>query len=221
MAYFTKRTFDFLKALEKNNDREWFNDNKPRYINDVKEPFEKFIGDLIDALQPHFDTLPITPKDAIFRIYRDVRFSKDKSPYKTKVSALITPGGRKGMSLPGLYIELTTHDVRVYSGLYKLDTKQLANLRSHISHNLRDFNTLITDKQFVNTFGEVRGEKNKRLSKELNEDAEQQPLLFNKQFYYFVSWPHKVAYEDGLIKQVVDTYLVARPVSEFLYEGTI
>ncbi|MDX1315878.1 MAG: DUF2461 domain-containing protein, partial [Eudoraea sp.] len=91
----TKDTMGFLKALKKNNNREWFNENKSRYTKSVKEPFEQFIAEMIDAVSPFFDTLAITPKDAIFRIYRDVRFSKDKSPYKTHVSAIVSPAGRK------------------------------------------------------------------------------------------------------------------------------
>ena len=175
MAYFTKETLNLLKNLKNNNNREWFNENKPRYVEYVKEPFEVFIGDLIEAMNPYFESLPITPKDAIFRIYRDVRFSKDKTPYKTKVSAIISPGGRKNKIIPGIYLEITPEDMRIYSGLYQLDSKELFNVRSHISHNLDAFQNLISDKKFVNTFTEIRGEKNKRILKEFEDDANGQP----------------------------------------------
>ena len=100
MPYFTKETIKFLNELKKNNNREWFNANKSRYIAQVKDPFEIFIGDLIEAMNPYFESLPIAPKDAIFRIYRDVRFSKNKIPYKTNVSAIISPGARKDKTPP-------------------------------------------------------------------------------------------------------------------------
>jgi uncharacterized protein (TIGR02453 family) len=219
MAYFTKDLIKFLKELKKNNDRDWFNANKKRYLSSVKEPFEVFIGDLIEAMSPHFESLAITPKEAIFRIYRDVRFSKNKSPYKVQVSALVNPGGRKAMTMPGIYLEITPDHFRVYSGMYMLDSKQLKNLRFHITHNLEEFTALISDKKFLKVFGEIRGEKNKIIQKEFKEDGEIQPLLYNKQFYYFTEWPPEVILEDKLIEQVVAAFLVAQPLSEFLYEG--
>lgn len=219
MSYFTKETLNLLKKLKKNNNRDWFNENKPHYIENVKEPFEVFIGDLIDAMNPYFEDLAITPKDAIFRIYRDVRFSKDKTPYKTKVSAIISPGGRKDKIIPGIYLEISPDDMRVYSGLYQLDSKQLFNVRSHISHNMDEFNTLITNSKFVKTFMEIKGEKNKRILKDFEDDAIAQPLLYNKQFYFYTSWPAETIYDKNLIKKITETYTIAQPVSEFLYEG--
>jgi len=219
MPYFEKDTLKFLKQLEKNNNREWFNDNKQRYIDHIKEPFELFIGDLIEALQPHFEGLHIAPKDAIFRIYRDVRFSKDKSPYKNKISAIVSPGGRKDKTMPGIYIEISAKEMRIYSGLYQLDTKQLYNVRSHISHNLEEFDGLINTAKYKAEFGELRGQKNKRIPKEFEEDALTQPLLYNKQFYFFTIWPSESIFEENIIKKIIKAYAVAQPVSEFLYEG--
>ena len=219
MSYFTKETLNLLKKLKKNNNREWFNENKPKYIAYVKEPFEVFIGDLIEAMNPYFESLPITPKDAIFRIYRDVRFSKDKTPYKTKVSAIISPGGRKDKIIPGIYLEISADDMHVYSGLYQLDSKQLFNVRSHISHNLEEFNSLVSSSKFVKTFTDIKGEKNKRIPKDFEDDAIAQPLLYNKQFYFFTSWPAETIYDKNLIKKITETYTIAQPVSEFLYEG--
>jgi uncharacterized protein (TIGR02453 family) len=219
MAYFTKETIKFLSDLKKNNNREWFNDNKTQYIAVVKDPFEVFIGDLIEAMNPYFESLPIAPKDAIFRIYRDVRFSKNKTPYKTNVSAIISPGGRKDKTMPGIYLEISPDEIRVYSGLYQLDAKQLYNIRSHISHNLEQFQSLISNPAFIKIFTDIKGEKNKRIQKDFDVDAIKQPLLFNKQFYYFTSWPLSTIYQDELVKKVTDTFEVAQPVSEFLYEG--
>ena len=219
MPYFKKDSLDFLKELEKNNNRDWFNENKQRYIDSVKEPFEQFIGDLIDAMQPYFDSLTITPKEAIFRIYRDVRFGKDKSPYKTKITAIVSPGGRKDKTIPGIYVEISANEMSIYSGLYMPDAKQLKNVRSHITHNLKEFSSLINNAKFKSEFGVVQGEKNKRIAKEFEEDALTQPLLYNKQFYFYTTWPAKTIFEDNVIKKITDSYKVAKPVSEFLYEG--
>jgi len=219
MAYFSNETIAFLKQLEKNNNRDWFNAHKQDYLDHVKNPFETFIGDLIEAMSVHFESLPITPKDAIFRIYRDVRFSKDKSPYKTKISALVSPGGRKNRTMPGIYLEFSPNDMRIYSGLYALETKELYNLRSHISHNLKAFDELIHNDAFVKEFGEIRGEKNKRIPQEFEDDAQHQPLMYNKQFYFFTSWPKETILKDNVIEKITETYLIAKPISDFLYEG--
>ena len=123
------------------------------------------------------------------------------------------------MTTPGLYIESSSDEFRIYSGLYQLDTKQLKNVRTHISYNMDIFNQLISDKKFVETFGEIRGEKNKRLAPEFLEDAEKQPLLYNKSFYYFTTFKPAIVTKPNAIKTVVDTFLIAKPVSAFLYEG--
>jgi uncharacterized protein (DUF2461 family) len=109
--------------------------------------------------------------------------------------------------------------MRVYSGLYQLDSKQLFNVRSHISHNLDEFKSLVSSSKFVKTFTEIKGEKNKRIPKDFEDDAIAQPLLYNKQFYFFTSWPAETIYDKNLIKKITETYTIAQPVSEFLYEG--
>jgi hypothetical protein len=92
-------------------------------------------------------------------------------------------------------------------------------VRTHIASNLERCADLITSKKFVHTFGEVRGEKNKRLAKEFLEDAESQPLLYNKAFYYFTSFTPEIMLSNNLLDIIVNTFLVAKPVSEFFYEG--
>ncbi len=219
MPYFTPAFIDFFHQLEINNDRDWFNANKPLYEKEVKKPFEVFVGDLIDRMQSIDRNILITPKDAIFRIYRDTRFSKDKTPYKTQVSAIISPGGRKDMDYPGMYIELGGKHVRVYSGSYQPDKNQLQQIREKIITEGSRFQNLITDKDFIKHYGEVRGEKYKVLPKEIKAEAENQPVLFNKQFYYFSEWKPDVVMKKDFLDQVMDRYQVARPLTEFMIEA--
>ena len=219
MAYFNNDFLKFFRELEKNNNREWFNKNKKRFTESVKEPFEKFIGDLIDAVHAVDTKVMITPKEAIFRIYRDTRFSKDKTPYKDHVSAVVSPGGRKDMVTPGLYIQMNHKETRVYGGLYGCDTKQLQSIRESIAADLSGFKRAINSKRFKDTYGEIQGEKNKRLPKEFVEAAEKQPLLFNKQFYYYTKLPAKTALSDDLVKQVMKCYRAGDTVRKFLTEA--
>ena len=161
------------------------------------------------------NSILIQPKDCIFRINRDIRLSKDKTPYKSSVSAIISKGGKKDKTSPGIYFELSPRDLRIYSGAHMLDKTQLHNVRQEISYNMDEFQSLISDKKFVNTFGEILGDKNKRLDKELLESAEKQPLLYNKSFYYFKKWDSSTILDEKLDNILMDTYKVALPINNF------
>jgi uncharacterized protein (TIGR02453 family) len=216
MAYFSKDFIQFFKDLAGNNNKEWFDENRKRYEREVKDPFKKFVQDVIDMVSKHDPKVGIEPKDAIFRINRDIRFSKDKTPYKTNVSAIVSPIGKKDKTNPGLYFELTPEHVRIYGGVYMTDKEQLYSVRSHIVENLKEFEKIISDKKFVDVYGEVRGEKNKVIPSEFKEAAEKQPLIFNKQFYYFTQFEPELVLKDDLLNTFEDAYKVSLPIADFL-----
>ena len=116
----TTASFDYLKDLSKNNNREWFHANKKAYEKDLKKPFQNLVQQLIDTFQRHDPDIQIQPKEAIFRINRDIRFSKDKTPYKTHVSAIISPKGRKGKEYPGFYFHFEAGRLMMGGGAYFL-----------------------------------------------------------------------------------------------------
>jgi uncharacterized protein (TIGR02453 family) len=215
MTYFDKDFLDFLKDLAAHNDRDWFKANKKRYEKSVKEPFARFVADLITEVAKKDPLLNIEPKQAIFRIHRDVRFSKDKRPYKSNVSAVVAPGGRKEMTLPGLYIQLDPEHTRIYSGVYMPDKERLEDIRYAIANDMKGFQKLISDKKFKDHFGEIRGEKYKRLPKDWADLAEEQPLLFNKQFYYYAFLPPETALSKDLMKTVMEYYEAGQGLRDF------
>lgn len=220
MVYFDTEYLKFLRELPANNNRDWFNDNKSRFKSSVEGPFHDFVNALIEKVSPLMKGLEeMDSKHCVFRIYRDVRFSKDKSPYKSHMSALISPSGRKGMSDPGLYLESSGEHLRLYSGAYQVEKEALYRLRTAIMENEKQFAKLIGSKKFVDTFGEIKGEKNKRIPKEFREAADNQPLLFNKNFYFFREWPAEKVLEDSLVKDLLSTYKVAQPVNNFLFSA--
>lgn len=134
-SYFTEEFIKYFKDLSRHNNREWFEKNKDRYIEHVKDPFFAFVEELIVRMHFEDDRINIEAKDAIFRIYRDIRFSKDKTPYKLHASALISPFGRKDLEMPGFYFEFSHTQVGIYGGAYMIDSKRLKNLRRFISNN--------------------------------------------------------------------------------------
>ena len=219
MKYFNQDFIDFFKELSNNNNRDWFNENKQRYIESVKDPFYFFIEELIHEIHDDDKSINITPKEAIFRIYKDVRFSKDKLPYKTTTSAIISPGGRKDFTTPGYYIEMDANGIRLYGGAHFLDKTQLQNLREHIASNLDEFKKLQNENKFMKKFGTLLGEQNKRIPKEFKEVAEIEPLIANKQFYYRVDLSAKIILSNTLIDLLMKLYAVGKPINQFLVNG--
>lgn len=221
MTYFEPDFISFFTDLAANNHKEWFDANKKRYDQTVKTPFTVFVGDLILALRPEVPDLAVEPKDCIFRINRDIRFSADKTPYKTQMSALVSPGGRKAMSsLTGLYIELNPNQVGIYGGLYMPDKEQLLDVRQHIRYNLDAFKKAYIEPKFVKAYGSILGEKNKRLDADLTEAGQEEPLVYNKQFYYQATLPVETILQENLIPTVLRYYADAASVRNFLIEAT-
>ncbi len=220
MAHFTPQYLTFFKELAQNNHRDWFQANKKTYEKEVKGPFKAFVQILIDRAGEIDPDIQIDPKDAIFRINRDIRFSQDKSPYKLFNSAIISTDGKSEKGRPGgFYVELAADHLRIYQGAYQLDKEPLQRLRELIVEKADTFASLIGEKTFKKTFGEIRGEKNKRIPKELQEAAEKQPLIYNKQFYYFTELPAETILKDDLVEIVLERFKIGKPVADFLAQA--
>jgi len=217
MQYFSDDFLNFFYLLSQNNNRDWFNQNRKMYEHEVREPFKVFVGDLVKAIQQELDPdFELLPKDAIFRINRDIRFSADKTPYKEHVGAIITNGGKKAKEEPGHYIQLSGGSLVIGGGAYFLEKESLYKLRKHLITNGKAFDALLTEKDFKKKYGEIMGKKNKRLSKELMEHVEENPLILNKQFYYMAELPPKKIVSKKLLPLVIDYFKTARPINDFL-----
>lgn len=221
MAYFTSDFLQFFSELRENNEREWFHAEKKRYETTVKKPFEAFIEAMIERIQIEDPSLIITPKECVFRIHRDTRFSKDKTPYKLHASAAINHGGRKDHSRPGIYMQANEQSFGIYSGIYRADSKTLQRIREEMVSNAAEFSGLIADKNFKTHFGEILGEKNKRIPKEFREAAEEQPLLYHKQFYYCKELDAATILKEDLVDEVMKYYKASRPLSAFLARAIV
>jgi uncharacterized protein (TIGR02453 family) len=148
---------DFLTDLRSRNDREWFQSNKDRY-NLAKKEFETFIDQLIPELRqvdPLIDM--VTAKDCVFRIFRDVRFSSDKSPYKTNMGAYIARGGRKSV-MAGYYVHVEPGGSFLAGGIYMPQPDVLKMIRQEIHYHFDDFDRIISAKKFRETFGQMEDE---------------------------------------------------------------
>lgn len=216
MAYFTHDYLDFFKELAANNNKDWFDKNRKRYENEVREPFKLFVAELIGAIAKHDPELHLEAKDAIFRINRDIRFSKDKTPYKLNNSAIISSEGRKNKNHPGIYIEFGPEKLAFYGGVYMPDTRQVKKIRTYFAQHEKELRAVLNEPGFKNTFGAIQGEKSKRLPKEFKDAAVRQALIWNKQWYYFCHLPAETVFDDQLLEKLLDLERKASGMKSFL-----
>jgi uncharacterized protein (TIGR02453 family) len=160
----------------------------------------------------------LEPKDVIFRINRDIRFSKDKTPYKTNRSCLIAIGGRKKMQPGGLYLELGPEHCGIYSGWYMPDRDQLLRIREHLAANMARAKSILSAPTFIKTFGEIRGEAQKRIPSHLKEAGEAFPLIYNTQFYVMHEIEPERSLEPDFIPYIVECWKAIEPWNAFLGE---
>lgn len=213
----TKEYFDFFAELEQNNNKEWFDANRKRYEKHVKIAFKNLVEQIITEVSFVDDSLAsLEAKDAIFRINRDIRFSNDKTPYKTQMSAIIAPLGKKDKTTPGLYFEIDKSGINVYGGTYMPDKDQLLNIRNSIAEDMDAFREVLADSNFVSHYGGfAEAEKHKRIPKELQPAAEEEPLIYNKAFY-FISHEEIDFDYPRIVDIVMIKYLAAKPVTDWL-----
>lgn len=178
----TQAYVDFFSELASNNHRDWFQANKSRYEQEVRKPFIALVEAIIQQLLDFDQEVAIEPKQALFRINRDVRFSKDKTPYNTIMKAGISPGGKRS-ALPGYYLGIDADKIHVGGGMYGLDPKQLKQVRSYIADNYSQLHEIVESDEFIKAFKSLKGERAKRLDPAFKEILEQTPYIANKQFY--------------------------------------
>lgn len=209
----------FFMELAPNNHKTWFDANKSRYQNDIKAPFEALVEELIMKLKKSDDLGDLQAKDCIFRINKDVRFSKDKTPYKTQMSALITKGGKKEMTRPGLYFEIGPEETNIYSGVYMPDKNQLEAIRDLILKQQTKFNKIIADKDFIKNFKEIKGDKSKIIAPKYKAIVDQQPLILNKQFYITHQIETQKLIKKDMADYIVEVYKTAKEFNQFLLQA--
>lgn len=214
----TKEYFDFFAELEQNNNKEWFDANRKRYDKHIKVPFKKLVEQIITEIAFIDESVAsLEAKNAIFRINRDIRFSNDKTPYKTQMSAVITAGGKKDKTSPGIYFEITKSGINIYGGVYAPDKDQLLNIRNQIAEDMDGFHDALNDKDFQMHYGGfAQTDKNKRIPKELIPAAEEEPLIYNKSFFYVSHEEIDDQNEPRIVDIVMIKFLAAKPMRDWL-----
>jgi uncharacterized protein (TIGR02453 family) len=219
MSYFSPSYLKFFMDLAANNNRDWFNEHRKTYEIEVKVPFAKFVEEMINRISVYEPEINIKPSDAIMRINNDIRFSKDKTPYKLHMCANISEFGKKNLGYPGLFFQLSPENIAIYGGVYMVENPLLLKIRQHIAGNLNALQEAINHPEFKAKFGAIEGEKNKRLAPEFQSVASKEPLIANKQFYYGATLSSEYILSPELPEILMTYYHAGRPVNEFFQQA--
>lgn len=216
MAYLSHEYLQFFIELAGNNNKDWFDLNRKRYESHVKIPFHNLVESAIAYFAKYDEKYKeLAVSNCIFRINRDIRFSKDKTPYKLFCSAVIAPNGKKSEAVNGIYFECGPESVKVYGGIYEADKDQILSIREGIADNNKEFEAIIQSDDFQKIYGEIRGEKNKILPNHLKDAAANQDLIFNKQWYFMAEFPAEVCTQKDFIQLLDSCYQAGKPLENF------
>jgi uncharacterized protein (TIGR02453 family) len=204
-----------LNALSKHNNKPWFDQNRAAY-EQAREMFEQFINLLIDEFRASDDLQDLSAKDCISRIYRDIRFSKDKSPYKTNMWATIAPGGKKATKM-GYHIALEPQGRSLIAGgMWEPSPEQLIKFRQAIEHDASGFKKIIRDRTFIDNFGKVEGEKLKTAPQGYDRSHPEIELLQFKQVVVVHYYSDDQVLADDFLNQVISSCRAMRPFLDYL-----
>jgi len=217
-AYFQPGLFAFLRELRENNDREWFASNRERYEAELRGPFLRFISDfepLLHTISPHFRSDPRPSGGSLFRIHRDTRFSKDKSPYKTAAAAHFPHVRGRDVHAPGYYLHLEPGSVFAGAGLWRPDAVGLAAVRRAIAADRSPWKRLVGDQRLLATF-ELHGEKLKRPPAGWEPDHPLIEDLKRKDFILSTSFTEQHACAPDFLDQFAERCRLSAPFMRFL-----
>lgn len=212
------QVIQFLNELSENNNREWFQNNKKRY--DESREKALFITEVVINEIRKFDPdVPLLePKDCLFRIFRDVRFSNDKRPYKTNFGSFIAKGGRKSMHA-GYYFHIEPSGSFVGGGIYMPAAEPLKAVREHIAENGEEFLSIINNKSFIKVYPEMMEDKLKTAPKGYSPDHEYINLLRYKSFAFSSQLDKSQILADNYIEKLVHSFKILQPVNRFLNDA--
>ena len=209
----------FLSTLAKHNDRVWFEKHKDVYLQ-AKENFEAFVAKfLVELIKFNPNLIGLNPKKLPFRIYRDVRFSKDKRPYKVNMGAGISPGG-KLMQEPGYYIHIEPGKSFIAGGMYMPDPGNLSKIRQEIDYDGLRLEKIMSDKKFKKWFkGFADFDKLKTVPKGYPKDHPHLDWLQHRTLIVSHPFTDKEVKDKNFLKKVVEASKTMKPLNEFLREA--
>lgn len=211
---FPKQMPTFFRQLEKNNDRDWFTAHKSTFDDHVRGPMIDLVTRLNSDLRSFaVDHCVADPAKALYRIYRDTRFSKDKTPYKDHIGATFHRAGLPRNGAAGFYVGANHKYVHIAGGVYLSDPADFAALRNAIAADPKAFLKFVTDKKLTKSMGPIVGDKSRRLPKgfEGHTDSPVAEYLKHKQLYWFADLPAALALTPDLHKEILTRFRLMAP----------
>jgi uncharacterized protein (TIGR02453 family) len=207
--------FEFLKLLSKNNNRDWFNAHKERYLKEIIL-VEQFADALLLELNKHDVIETPSGKKALHRIYRDVRFSKEKTPYNTHWGGSFKRAGKNRRG--SYYFHLAPGNSFVACGFWGPNPDDLKRIRDDFAYDATEIRKILNSKKIKNTFGHLQGEQLKTTSKGFSADNEAIDLLRYKQFLLIKKFSDKEVMDGHFVKTLADTFKTMRPFLDYMTE---
>jgi uncharacterized protein (TIGR02453 family) len=213
-----KSTLNFLSSLKKNNNRDWFEKNKEKYLL-AKQNIDDLTNALIKSISSFDKKINgLTAKDCVFRIYRDVRFSKNKDPYKTNLGASINAGGKKAVNA-GYYIHIQPGESFLAGGIWMPEANELKKIRQEIAYNTKEFQKILNEKKFKKVFKGLDESKEYKLARPPKGYEKDHPAIELLKFNSYIVW---TSYKDkdvlskNFLKKVSEDAKAMKPLIYFL-----
>jgi uncharacterized protein (TIGR02453 family) len=208
----------FLRALKRNNRRDWFQHRKEQYEALVRAPMIAVVEQLATDMRAFAPEVVVDPKRAVFRVYRDTRFSEDKTPYKTHIAASFPWRGLQRGQGAGLYFHIAPTEVWIGGGMYAPDTSQLQALREHVAKNHRRLRSIVESGVFKRMFKALEGEQLQRVPRGFDKDHEAADYLRRRQFLAVRELPGSLAVDAKFYPTLLATFRAAAPLVRYLNE---
>jgi len=215
---FPKEGLQFIKSLKRNNRRDWFLKHKHEYETYVRSSMEAIVEAIAPELEKLAPGLQASRKASLFRIYRDTRFSSNKSPYKTHVAAAFPPSGLDRHQGAGLYFHIGPEEFLIGGGLYSPEPQDLRAVRDRIAERYRQFETIVEAPGFRKLFGDISGAQLMRVPRNYPKDHPAAEYLKFKQFLASRMFPAETATTKRFGTIVLETFRTLYPFIRFLNE---
>lgn len=204
-------TFKFLKDLAKNNNRDWFNQHKPKFQL-ANANMKAFLA----QLETEMGKIDLIDKTKLFRIYKDVRFSKDKTPYNIHFSFSLSRATNEKRG--GYYVRVTPKESTIACGFWRPEPKDMKLIRDHIAADAKPLRKILKSKTFIKHFGKLEGEQVKTAPRGFDKNHPNIDLLKYKQFLVYKPVTDKIVTSDQFTKEIVSTFKAVRPLFDYMSE---
>ena len=213
---FSPEAISFLRALKRNNRREWFQPRKEKYEKLIKAPMLEFVGGLNEELARFAPSYVTPPEKAVYRIYRDTRFSPDKTPYKTHIAAIFPRSSAVKREGAVFYLHFTEKEVLAFGGVWGPDRDELMAYRGLLRDNHEEFESLLSSRSLRKTVGELQGEQLSRMPKGFPVDHPAEALLRRKQWYLESTLDIGLLTTPRVVPELAKRFAAMAPMVEFL-----